>query len=53
MNRPEWFTILLGCIAAIACGATEPIFAVLLTKIINASVLYFVLVKDAHDIECP
>jgi hypothetical protein len=37
MNGPEWLIILIGCIASIAAGATQPIFAILLAKIVNVS----------------
>jgi hypothetical protein len=35
MNSPEWIAILIGCIACLLSGAAQPIFAVLLAKIIN------------------
>jgi ABC-type multidrug transport system permease subunit len=39
MNSPEWITILIGCIASLASGAIQPIFAVLLTKIVMVSLI--------------
>ncbi|UJR18570.1 hypothetical protein I4U23_005477 [Adineta vaga] len=36
MNSPEWITILIGCIACLIIGAVQPIFAVLLTKMLSA-----------------
>jgi hypothetical protein len=34
MNRPEWMIILIGCIACLISGAAEPIFAILLAKLV-------------------
>lgn len=34
MNRPEWITILIGCIASVIAGLCQSLFAVLLTNII-------------------
>ncbi|CAF4979491.1 unnamed protein product, partial [Rotaria sp. Silwood1] len=36
MNSPEWITILIGCIACVLNGAAQPLFAVLLAKIVDA-----------------
>ncbi|UJR34442.1 hypothetical protein I4U23_021849 [Adineta vaga] len=36
MNKSEWVTILVGCLACVFNGLTQPLFAILLTKIINA-----------------
>ncbi|CAF0943732.1 unnamed protein product [Rotaria sordida] len=36
MNSPEWITILIGCIACVLNGAVQPLFAFLVTKILNA-----------------
>ncbi|CAF4486681.1 unnamed protein product [Rotaria sp. Silwood2] len=36
MNSPEWITILIGCIACLLFGASQPVFAFLLCKIVNA-----------------
>ncbi|CAF0994260.1 unnamed protein product [Rotaria sordida] len=36
MNSPEWITILIGCIACVLNGAAQPLFAFLVTKILNA-----------------
>ncbi|CAF1318246.1 unnamed protein product [Rotaria sordida] len=36
MNSPEWITILIGCIACVLNGAAQPLFAFLLTKIVEA-----------------
>ncbi|CAF0917995.1 unnamed protein product [Adineta ricciae] len=36
MNASEWVTILVGCIACILIGLTQPMFALMLTNIINA-----------------
>ena len=35
MNRPEWMIILVGCIICIAIGMTQPLFAILLSRIVN------------------
>lgn len=35
MGRPEWITLLIGCMTCVANGAAQPIFTVLLTKIVN------------------
>ncbi|CAF1593208.1 unnamed protein product, partial [Adineta ricciae] len=35
MNSPEWISILIGCIACIINGLTQPLFAILLTHIIS------------------
>ncbi|CAF1331651.1 unnamed protein product [Rotaria sordida] len=35
MNKPEWITILIGCIACILSGATQPMFAFLLAKVVD------------------
>ncbi|CAF3963821.1 unnamed protein product [Rotaria sp. Silwood1] len=35
MNSPEWITILIGCIACALSGAAQPMFALLLAKIID------------------
>ncbi|CAF3943339.1 unnamed protein product [Rotaria sp. Silwood1] len=35
MNSPEWITILIGCIACVLNGAAQPLFAVLLAKIVD------------------
>ena len=39
LNSPEWFIILIGCIASLASGIIQPIFVVLIAKIIQ--VRYF------------
>ncbi|CAF1544603.1 unnamed protein product [Adineta ricciae] len=36
MNSPEWSTILFGCVTSLMNGAAQPIFAILLAKIVNA-----------------
>ncbi|CAF4936481.1 unnamed protein product [Rotaria sp. Silwood1] len=36
MNSPEWITILIGCIACILNGAGQPLFAFLVTKMVDA-----------------
>ncbi|CAF4789632.1 unnamed protein product [Rotaria sp. Silwood1] len=36
MNSPEWIIILIGCIACALNGVAQPMFAFLLTKIIDA-----------------
>ena len=38
MNSPEWITLLIGCIACVLNGVGQPVFAILLTKIINVSI---------------
>ncbi|CAM4797984.1 unnamed protein product [Rotaria magnacalcarata] len=35
MNKPEWLTILVGCLACIVNGAAEPLLAFLLAKIVE------------------
>ena len=35
MNSPEWSYIVIGCIASIINGAANPVFAILLSKVIN------------------
>ncbi|CAF1473293.1 unnamed protein product [Rotaria sordida] len=35
MNKPEWITILIGCIACVLSGATQPMFAFLLAKVVD------------------
>ncbi|CAF4969458.1 unnamed protein product, partial [Rotaria sp. Silwood1] len=35
-ENPEWITILIGCIACALSGAAQPMFALLLAKIIDA-----------------
>lgn len=37
MNRPEWVTIVIGCMAAILSGATQILFAVLLAAIVDVN----------------
>ena len=37
MNRPEWASILVGCLACIVNGGAQPLFAVLLVLIIEVS----------------
>ncbi|CAF1239230.1 unnamed protein product [Adineta ricciae] len=37
MNKPEWITILIGCIASIIAGLCQSLFAILLTKIIYST----------------
>ena len=39
MNAPEWWVILLGCLAAIGNGAVQPVFAVIFAEIIGVSSL--------------
>ncbi|CAF0927563.1 unnamed protein product [Rotaria sordida] len=36
MNKSEWITILIGCIACVLSGATQPMFAFLLAKVVDA-----------------
>ncbi|CAF1071435.1 unnamed protein product [Rotaria sordida] len=36
MSSPEWITILIGCIACVLNGVAQPLFAFLLTKIVEA-----------------
>ncbi|CAF1074842.1 unnamed protein product [Rotaria sp. Silwood1] len=36
MNSPEWKIILIGCLACLASGASQSVFAILLSKIIDA-----------------
>lgn len=35
MNRPEWMIILVCCIICTAIGMTQPLFAILLSRIVN------------------
>ncbi|CAF3633789.1 unnamed protein product [Rotaria sordida] len=35
VNSPEWITILIGCIACVLSGAAQPMFALLLVKIVG------------------
>jgi hypothetical protein len=37
MNKPEWIFIAIGCIAASLNGAREPIYCVILTKLVIVS----------------
>ncbi|CAF1343363.1 unnamed protein product [Rotaria sordida] len=36
MTSPEWITILIGCIACVLNGAVQPLFAFLLTQIVES-----------------
>lgn len=38
MNAPEWFYIIIGCIAALVNGASQPAFAILFSEIIGVSI---------------
>ena len=35
MNKPEWTSIVVGCIAAIVNGALEPTAAIVQTKLVT------------------
>lgn len=35
MNSSEWFVLMLGCIACLASGAMQPMFAIILIETIN------------------
>ncbi|UJR29570.1 hypothetical protein I4U23_010787 [Adineta vaga] len=36
MNKPEWVTIVVGCLGCVFNGLGQPVFALVLTKIVNA-----------------
>ncbi|CAF0927629.1 unnamed protein product [Rotaria sordida] len=46
MNSPEWITILIGCIACVLNGAAQPLFAFLLTKLVEA--FKYCLTSERH-----
>lgn len=35
MNKPEWISIIIGCIAALVNGALEPTSAIVQTKLVT------------------
>ena len=37
LNKPEWFYILFGCLTSIINGGMEPVFALILSKIVSVS----------------
>jgi hypothetical protein len=37
LNKPEWFYVLVGCVAAAAVGFTLPLFAVLFGEVYGVS----------------
>jgi ATP-binding cassette subfamily B (MDR/TAP) protein 1 len=44
LNKPEWVYILFGCLTSIINGGMEPAFALILSKLVSVSHLYFRLV---------
>jgi hypothetical protein len=41
MNSPEWMTLLIGCIVCLMVGGLQPIYAVLLAKIVYVSKFFY------------
>jgi hypothetical protein len=37
MNSPEWFYIIIGCIAALVNGGVQPAYAILFSEILGVS----------------
>ena len=37
MNSPEWYLILIGCLAALLSGAVQPVFALIFSNILGVS----------------
>lgn len=37
LNSPEWYFILIGCLAAIINGGVQPAFGIILSKSISVS----------------
>ena len=36
LNKPEWYLILIGCLACLITGGVQPAFSIIFTKAINA-----------------
>lgn len=37
LNKPEWFFIVVGCLASIISGAVQPAFSVIFSKVLSVS----------------
>jgi cobalamin synthase len=51
VNRPEWFYILVGCIASVITGSALPVYGLVFGDIIGVSILLifvFVLIRIFH-----
>lgn len=51
MNKPEWKIITIGCFACFIIGGIQPISAVLLTKIVQVSVISHITIKEKFFFE--
>ena len=40
-SKPEWFYILIGCLASVVSGGVNPAFAIVFSKIIVVSKFFF------------
>lgn len=40
MNKPEWYIIVIGCIASIISGAVQPAFSIILSKAVAVSPIF-------------
>lgn len=41
-NKPEWYYILIGCIASIISGAVNPAFAIVFSQVIAVNTFFLI-----------